>query len=181
MAKRTDEHASKAPARRILVVGTADTKGEELAFIAARIRAAGGDPLVVDVGTGKPAGVSPDIANVQVARHGPDGTAEAITSRDRGRAVASGYGAALAMNPLAAVAMIPVAALVVGVTRIMSVMSITMAPALALLYIVLAATDVTPWAYAAYASGAAALIVYKHRPNIERLIAGTEPRIGRGA
>ena len=66
MAKRTDEHAAKAPARRILVVGTADTKGEELAFIAARIRAAGGDPLVVDVGTGKPAGVSPDIANVQV-------------------------------------------------------------------------------------------------------------------
>lgn len=97
-----------------------------------------------------------------------------------GRAVASGYGAALAMNPLAAVAMIPVAALVVGVTRIMSVMSTTMAPALALLYIVLAATDVSPWAYAAYASGAAALIVYKHRPNIERLIAGTEPRIGRG-
>ncbi|MEX0751177.1 MAG: glycerol-3-phosphate acyltransferase, partial [Dehalococcoidia bacterium] len=36
-----------------------------------------------------------------------------------GRAVASGYGAALAMNPLAALAMIPVAALVVGATRIM--------------------------------------------------------------
>jgi len=97
-----------------------------------------------------------------------------------GRAVASGYGAALAMNPLAALAMIPVAALVVGVTRIMSVMSISMAPALAILYIVLAAMDVSPWAYAAYASGAAALIVYKHRPNIERLFAGTEPKIGRG-
>lgn len=97
-----------------------------------------------------------------------------------GRAVASGYGAALAMNPLAALAMIPVAALVVGATRIMSVMSITMAPALALLYIALAALDVSPWAYAAYASGAAALIVSKHRPNIERLLAGTEPKIGRG-
>jgi glycerol-3-phosphate acyltransferase PlsY len=97
-----------------------------------------------------------------------------------GRAVASGYGAALAMNPLAAIAMIPVAALVVGATRIMSVMSITMAPALAALYVVLAAMDVSPWAYAAYAVGAAALIVYKHRPNIERLMAGTEPKIGRG-
>jgi glycerol-3-phosphate acyltransferase PlsY len=97
-----------------------------------------------------------------------------------GRAVASGYGAALAMNPLAAVAMIPVAALVVGATRIMSVMSITMAPALAALYVVLAAMDLSPWAYAAYAAGAAALIVYKHRPNIERLMAGTEPKIGRG-
>jgi glycerol-3-phosphate acyltransferase PlsY len=97
-----------------------------------------------------------------------------------GRAVATGYGAALAMNPLAAAAMIPVAALVVGVTRIMSVMSITMAPALAAVYIILAALDVSPWAYAAYACGAAALIVYKHRPNIERLLAGTEPKIGRG-
>ncbi|MEX2226923.1 MAG: glycerol-3-phosphate 1-O-acyltransferase PlsY [Dehalococcoidia bacterium] len=97
-----------------------------------------------------------------------------------GRAVASGYGAALAMNPLAALAMIPVAALVVGATRIMSVMSISMAPALAVVFIALATIDVSPWAYAAYATGAAALIVYKHRPNIERLLAGAEPKIGRG-
>ncbi len=97
-----------------------------------------------------------------------------------GRAVASGFGAALAMNPLASVALIPIAALVVGATRLMSLMSITMAPALALLFIALAIIDVSPPAYAFYASGAAALIVWKHRPNIERLIAGTEPKIGRG-
>jgi glycerol-3-phosphate acyltransferase PlsY len=97
-----------------------------------------------------------------------------------GRAVASGFGAALAMNPLASAAMIPIAAVVVGATRIMSVMSITMAPALALVFIVLAALDVSPPAYAAYAAAAAALIVWKHRPNIERLLAGEEPKIGRG-
>lgn len=97
-----------------------------------------------------------------------------------GRAVATGFGAALAMNPLAAVAMIPVAGAVVGITRIMSLMSVTMAPALACLYIVLAALDVSPPAYAAYAIAASALIVWKHRPNIERLMAGTEPKIGRG-
>lgn len=97
-----------------------------------------------------------------------------------GRAVATGYGAALAMHPVAALAMIPVAALVVAGTRIMSLMSITMAPALAVLFIVLAALDYTAPAYAAYASGAAVLVLYKHRPNIERLIAGTEPRIGKG-
>jgi glycerol-3-phosphate acyltransferase PlsY len=97
-----------------------------------------------------------------------------------GRAVATGFGAALAMNPLASVALIPVAALVVGATRIMSLMSITMAPALALLFIVLAAIDVSPPAYAVYATVAAALIAWKHRPNIERLLAGTEPKIGRG-
>jgi uncharacterized protein (UPF0261 family) len=38
----------------IYVVGTADTKGEELAFLAERIRAAGGRPLLVDVGTTAP-------------------------------------------------------------------------------------------------------------------------------
>jgi glycerol-3-phosphate acyltransferase PlsY len=97
-----------------------------------------------------------------------------------GRAVASGFGAALAMNPLASAAMIPVAAIVVGATRIMSLMSITMAPALACVFIALAALDVSPAAYAVYATVASALIVYKHRPNIERLLAGEEPKIGRG-
>jgi glycerol-3-phosphate acyltransferase PlsY len=97
-----------------------------------------------------------------------------------GKAVASGFGAALAMNPLASVAMIPVAALVVAATRIMSLMSITMAPLLALLFVVLAAIDVSPPAYAAYACGAAAIILFRHRGNISRLLAGTEPRIGRG-
>jgi glycerol-3-phosphate acyltransferase PlsY len=96
-----------------------------------------------------------------------------------GRAVASGFGAALAMNPLAAFALIPVAALIVGVVRIMSVMSITMAPLLAVVFIVLAALGVSPWAYAAWATATAALIVWRHGPNIGRLIAGTEPKIGR--
>jgi glycerol-3-phosphate acyltransferase PlsY len=97
-----------------------------------------------------------------------------------GKAVASGFGAALAMNPLAAAALIPVAAIVVASVRIMSMMSITMAPAMAVLFVVLAALGISPWAYAAYAIGAAAIIVYKHRSNIRRLLAGTEPRIGRG-
>jgi glycerol-3-phosphate acyltransferase PlsY len=97
-----------------------------------------------------------------------------------GRAVATGFGGALAMNPLASLALIPVAALVVGSVRIMSVMSITMAPLLAVVFVVLAAMDISPWAYAAYAVATSALIVYKHRPNIERLLAGTEPKIGRG-
>lgn len=97
-----------------------------------------------------------------------------------GKAVATGFGAALAMNPLASVAMIPVAALVVAATRIMSLMSITMAPALALLFVVLAVLDVSPPAYAVYGCAAAAVILFRHRANISRLLAGTEPRIGKG-
>jgi glycerol-3-phosphate acyltransferase PlsY len=97
-----------------------------------------------------------------------------------GKAVASGFGAALSMNPLASVAMLPIAALVVASVRIMSVMSVGMSVVMAALFIALAALDVSPPAYAVYAAGASALIVYRHRANIERLIAGTEPKIGRG-
>jgi uncharacterized protein (UPF0261 family) len=74
--------------KRIHVVGTADTKGEELAYLAQRIRAAGGEPLIVDVGTKSPS-IQPDITADEVARHGPEGTREALASGDRGRAVAA--------------------------------------------------------------------------------------------
>lgn len=69
---------------RIYVVGTADTKGEELAYLAGLIRAAGGDPLLVDVGTRQPS-ISPDIAASDVARFGVAGL---LDDQDRGRAVA---------------------------------------------------------------------------------------------
>jgi glycerol-3-phosphate acyltransferase PlsY len=97
-----------------------------------------------------------------------------------GKAVATGFGAALAMNPLASLAMLPIAALIVGATRIMSVMTISMSPILAATFVVLAALDYSPWAYAAYGVGTAAIIVFRHRTNIERLLAGTEPQIGKG-
>ncbi len=97
-----------------------------------------------------------------------------------GKAVATGFGAALLMNPLACLALIPVAAIVVGAVRIMSVMSIAMPPVLAATFIVLAVLGVSPPAWAAYAVATSALIVFKHRANIQRLIAGTEPKIGKG-
>ncbi|MDO9708434.1 glycerol-3-phosphate 1-O-acyltransferase PlsY [Paracraurococcus lichenis] len=37
------------------------------------------------------------------------------------------------------------------------------------------------WDLALFAAGIAALVIWRHRPNIERLLAGTEPRIGRRA
>ncbi len=74
--------------KRIYVVGTADTKGEELAYLAGRITAAGGSPLIVDVGTKEPS-IKPDIAAAEVAKHGLAGTREALASGDRGRAVAA--------------------------------------------------------------------------------------------
>lgn len=74
--------------KRIHVVGTADTKGAELQYLAERIVAAGGSPLIVDVGT-RESSINPGIRAAEVAAHGPDGTLEALASGDRGRAVAA--------------------------------------------------------------------------------------------
>ena len=97
-----------------------------------------------------------------------------------GRGVATSYGGALAMSPIAALALLPAAAGLVGVTRIMSMMSVGMAPLLAVLFVVLAAFDLHPWAYAVYAVIAAALLLVLHRENLRRLLAGTEPKLGQG-
>ncbi|MGV3490385.1 MAG: Tm-1-like ATP-binding domain-containing protein [Devosia sp.] len=70
--------------KRIYVVGTADTKGEELAFLAERIRALGGDPLVVDVGTRVPS-IPPEVGAAEVAAFGAPGL---LDGTDRGVAVA---------------------------------------------------------------------------------------------
>ena len=70
--------------KRIYVVGTADTKGEELAFLAEKIRALGADPLVVEVGTRAPT-IPPEVGAAEVAKFGPPGLLEGT---DRGVAVA---------------------------------------------------------------------------------------------
>lgn len=70
----------------LLIVGTADTKGSELAYVADVVRGHGLDALVVDVGTtphDSPAGAVPAD---EVAGHHPDG-AVAVRSDDRGTAV----------------------------------------------------------------------------------------------
>jgi uncharacterized protein (UPF0261 family) len=58
----------------IYVIGTADTKGEELAFLAARIREAGGAPLVVDVGIRTPT-ITPDVPAPAIPETDDRGTA----------------------------------------------------------------------------------------------------------
>ncbi|MEY9165784.1 uncharacterized protein (UPF0261 family) [Sinorhizobium fredii] len=74
--------------KRIYVVGTADTKGEELAYLAAQIEAAGGRPFRVDVGTRRPT-ITVDISAETVAAAHPDGAAAVLSGDDRGTAVAA--------------------------------------------------------------------------------------------
>jgi uncharacterized protein (UPF0261 family) len=73
---------------RIHVVGTADTKGEELAFLADAIRAAGGHPLLVDVGTRQPS-IPVDVTAREIASHHPKGADAVLGTDDRGTAVAA--------------------------------------------------------------------------------------------
>jgi uncharacterized protein (UPF0261 family) len=79
---------------RVYVVGTADTKGEELAFLADAIAATGAAVSRVDVGT-RDARVPVHITAHEVASHHPDGANAVLGSHDRGISVAA-MGAAFA-------------------------------------------------------------------------------------
>jgi uncharacterized protein (UPF0261 family) len=66
-----------------------DTKGAELAYLGECIRAAGANPVLVDVGTGGPAQDSPDVTREKVAPFHPEGAAAVLSCKDRGQAVAA--------------------------------------------------------------------------------------------
>jgi uncharacterized protein (UPF0261 family) len=70
---------------RAYVIGTLDTKGEELRYVRDLIRARGVETCLVDVGI-RSDGRGADITPGEVARHHPDG-AGAVFSDDRGRAI----------------------------------------------------------------------------------------------
>lgn len=72
--------------RRIYVVGTADTKGEELAFLADAIAATGATVVRVDVST-RTASLPVDVTAAEIAAHHPDGTEAVLGLDDRGAAV----------------------------------------------------------------------------------------------
>ena len=71
----------------IAVLGTLDTKGEEHAFVAGLIAARGHRALLIDVGTGAPPTVVPEITREQVAATGGIDLAAVLAPRDRGAAV----------------------------------------------------------------------------------------------
>jgi uncharacterized protein (UPF0261 family) len=72
----------------VYVVGTADTKGEELAFLRAGIEACGRRVVLVDVGT-RAASIAAEISAKEVAAHHPDGAEAVLSIHDRGAAVAA--------------------------------------------------------------------------------------------
>jgi uncharacterized protein (UPF0261 family) len=87
----------------VALVGTLDTKGADLAFLAGRLRAAGADVIVVDAGTGSPDGLTPDVDGETVATAAGTSRSDLLAAGDRGRAVTEmGRGAAVVVADLAA-------------------------------------------------------------------------------
>lgn len=71
----------------VLAIGTMDSKGQELEYLAGCIRAAGAEVTLVDVGTGGPPSTRPDVTRETVASFHPQGAEAVLSHRDRGRAV----------------------------------------------------------------------------------------------
>ena len=94
-----------------------------------------------------------------------------------GKGVATGGGALLGMAPWLAV-VVPIMAVIVLLTRYVSLGSLVAAVAAALLAIGAASTGREPAAVALASSAIAAIVVYRHRANIERLRDGTENKFG---
>ena len=91
-----------------------------------------------------------------------------------GKGVATAAGVFVVLAPIAVAVAAVGFALTIGVTRFVSVGSMTAAVTLAM---AAAFADVPP-AVAVGAVGAAVIIVHRHRDNLARLLAGTEPRVG---
>ena len=97
-----------------------------------------------------------------------------------GRGVATSFGAFLAVAPLAALLTLVVGGIVLGVTRYVSLMSITaMLAGFALLSVFVIAGWTDP-EYELFGVAVTLSVELNHLGNLKRLLRGTEPKIGQG-
>ncbi len=94
-----------------------------------------------------------------------------------GKSAAAGLGVLLAMSWPVGVGAAAVVGLSLAVFRIMSLSSMLGA----LTAVVLICSLEQPFAYRLLVIAGAAYVILRHRANIRRLLAGTEPRLGQGA
>ncbi|MGE5380561.1 MAG: glycerol-3-phosphate 1-O-acyltransferase PlsY [Methylocystaceae bacterium] len=92
-----------------------------------------------------------------------------------GKGVATAGGVVIYLMPLAAVILVIWFVLVVAVKRYVSLGSVLTAAALPLAAYLNGQTSAIIWLCIILA----AFVIYKHRPNNERLLKGTEPRLGK--
>jgi uncharacterized protein (UPF0261 family) len=73
----------------IALLGTMDSKGVEHGFVAERIRARGHQTLIIDLGTGGPPQLAPDVTREEAAAVAGIDLAALVAKHDRGEAVAA--------------------------------------------------------------------------------------------
>ena len=72
----------------VLVIGTLDTKGPEVAYVRDRLKEFGLNPYVIDVGIlGEPIGITPDFSKAQLAQFGGTTIEKVQNAGSRGAAV----------------------------------------------------------------------------------------------
>jgi glycerol-3-phosphate acyltransferase PlsY len=91
-----------------------------------------------------------------------------------GKSVATALGVLLVMNPLVALGTLSAFGAMLAISRIVSLSSITGAIAVNLIMILLH----QPTPYLVFAAIAGVYVIIRHKSNIQRLIAGTEPKLG---
>jgi uncharacterized protein (UPF0261 family) len=74
--------------KRIYIVGTADTKGEELVYLRDLATRQGAATVIVDVGTREPS-IAADVTAGEVAAYHPSGAAAVLGTTDRGQAMSA--------------------------------------------------------------------------------------------
>lgn len=95
-----------------------------------------------------------------------------------GRGVTTGLGALIVFAPLAALVAVVLGAILIAITRYVSLGSMVGAASGGLALCGLALSGAQPTPYAFYGLGAAAFIIASHRDNIARIASGTERRLG---
>jgi len=91
-----------------------------------------------------------------------------------GKSVATSLGILLAMNWMVGLATVGVFALSLAITRIVSISSIAGAVSVIAFMLLFA----QPLPYLLFAIAGGAYVIWRHRSNIQRLIEGTEPKLG---
>lgn len=75
-------------AKKAILIGALDTKGEEFLFVKGRLNACGVETFVIDTGVLGPPRFDPDISGAEVARAGGTELEQLRALNDRGTAVA---------------------------------------------------------------------------------------------
>lgn len=100
--------------------------------------------------------------------------------RGGGRGMVTAMGAGFTMMP-GLIVLVPVFLIPVLVTRYMSLGNVVVALVTPIVLIICAIKGISPWAYFVFGTIGCVLILVNHADNIQRLLAGTERKIGEKA